>query len=128
VAVKYVEKFRAEVDDRLFTEEPGLFAQCEIFVAASECPSIGKGARLVAKRQRSSERECGRIPERSSIRVEIRFIRLSDALDDVHASSAGEMASGEQDIAGGAVSRYSVMDGPRYRSYSCDASDATRAR
>src|ERR1700675_3666703 len=103
VTVEYVEEFRAEVDDRLFTKEPGLFSQGKIFVLTREGASIGKRSGLVAERQRSSKSERRRIPERHSIRVEIRFVRLSDAGDDVHASSAGEMASGEQDIAGCAV-------------------------
>src|ERR1700693_1079064 len=103
VTVKYVEKLRAEVDDRFLAEEPGLLAQGEIFVAASECPGFVERAGLVAKRERSSNCECGGIPERRSVRVEIRFVRLSNSGDDVHASSSGEMASGKQDIAGRAV-------------------------
>src|ERR1700692_1110982 len=105
VTVKYVEEFRAEVDDRLFTKEPGFFAQGEVFVLTCEGARIGKRSWLVAKRQRSSKSERGRIPERHSIRVEIRFVGLSDAGDDVYASSAGEMASGEQDIAGSPSAR-----------------------
>ena len=105
VTVKYVEKLCAKVDGSFLAKKVGFLTQCEIFVLSREGTGIGKRARLVAKSERSSKRERGRISERHSVRVEIRFVGLSDAGDDVHASSAGEMASGEQDVAGSPSTR-----------------------
>ena len=48
VAIKYIEKFRAEIDNSLLSEESGLLPQREIFIAASEESSSGQGAGFIA--------------------------------------------------------------------------------
>src|ERR1700722_5028930 len=97
MAVKYIEKLRAEIDNSLLTEESGLLSQREVFIAAAKTPSSGQGARFVAKSKRSGLRKSCRVPERRGHGVEIGLVRFGYTRNDVHTSSSGEMTAAKPD-------------------------------
>ena len=100
VPVEHVEEGGLEIDRGFLAYEVRLLADCEVFIFPSERTRSPKGPGFITECEGSRRREGSRIPEWRGSWIEIRFVRLRYARNDVDTGTCTCcVASAKQDIA-----------------------------